>query len=86
MLLVLAVALLAPAGLQADALSVTVTDTECIDEFVPSEGDSVFGYFVVFNKGISRSSDQRGIYLTVLAHLSSSFPHSCCAFDLDVRI
>ncbi|XP_047049386.1 transmembrane emp24 domain-containing protein p24beta3-like isoform X1 [Lolium rigidum] len=66
MLLVLAVALLAPAGLQADALSVTVTDTECIDEFVPSEGDSVFGYFVVFNKGISRSSDQRGgIYLTV---------------------
>uniref|UniRef100_A0ACD5UQU1 Uncharacterized protein n=1 Tax=Avena sativa TaxID=4498 RepID=A0ACD5UQU1_AVESA len=65
MLLVLAVALLAVEGWQADGLSVTVTDTECIHEFVPSEGDSVFGYFVVFNNGISWSSDQPGIYLTV---------------------
>jgi hypothetical protein len=35
MLLILAVALLAAAGWRADALSVTVTETECIHEFVP---------------------------------------------------
>jgi hypothetical protein len=68
MLLVLAVGLLAAAGWRADALSatVTVTDTKCIHEFVPYEGGSVFGYFVIYND-ISWSSDQSGIYLTVLA-------------------
>ncbi|XP_062186227.1 transmembrane emp24 domain-containing protein p24beta3-like [Phragmites australis] len=66
MLLVLAVALVAAAGWRADALSVTVTDTtECIHEFVPYEGDSVTGNFVVVDHDIFWSSDHPGIDLMV---------------------
>jgi hypothetical protein len=66
MLLVAALALAAAcAGWRAEALSVTVTDTECIHEFVPYEGDSVTGNFVVVDHDIFWSSDHPGIDLTV---------------------
>ncbi|VAI21794.1 unnamed protein product [Triticum turgidum subsp. durum] len=65
MLLVAALALAAAAGWRAEALSVTVTDTECIHEFVPYEGDSVSGNFVVVDHDIFWSSDHPGIDLTV---------------------
>jgi p24 family protein beta-1 len=63
MLLVVALAatLLAAAG----ALSLTVTDTECIHEFVPYEGDTVSGNFVVVDHDIFWGSDHPGIDLTV---------------------
>jgi len=66
LLLVVLAAVLAAAR-RADALSVTVTDTECIHEFVPYEGDTVSGNFVVVDHDIFWSSDHPGIDLTVPA-------------------
>jgi p24 family protein beta-1 len=60
----LAATLLAAAR-QAGALSLTVTDTECIHEFVPYEGDTVSGNFVVVDHDIFWGSDHPGIDLTV---------------------
>jgi hypothetical protein len=68
MLLVLAVALLTAAGSRADARSVTVTGTKCIYDFVPYEGDSVSGNFVLAHHDTFRSSDHPGIDLTVLSY------------------
>ncbi|CAN6309377.1 unnamed protein product, partial [Urochloa humidicola] len=65
LLLVVALAAVLSAARRADALSVTVTDTECIHEFVPYEGDTVSGNFVVVDHGIFWSSDHPGIDLTV---------------------
>lgn len=65
LLLVLALAAVLSAARRADALSVTVTDTECIHEFVPYEGDTVSGNFVVVDHDIFWSSDHPGIDLTV---------------------
>ncbi|XP_038701876.1 transmembrane emp24 domain-containing protein p24beta3-like [Tripterygium wilfordii] len=42
-------------------LSVTVTDTECVQEYVLYEGDSVSGNFVVVDHDIFWSSDHPGI-------------------------
>ena len=64
-LLVVALAAVLSAAWRADALSVTVTDTECIHEFVPYEGDTVSGNFVVVDHDIFWSSDHPGIDLTV---------------------
>uniref|UniRef100_A0A0D9ZD06 GOLD domain-containing protein n=1 Tax=Oryza glumipatula TaxID=40148 RepID=A0A0D9ZD06_9ORYZ len=55
----------AVAAWRGEALSVTVTDTECIHEFVPYEGDTVSGNFVVVDHDIFWSSDHPGIDLTV---------------------
>lgn len=66
-LLVVALAAVLSAARRADALSVTVTDTECIHEFVPYEGDTVSGNFVVVDHDIFWSSDHPGIDLTVPA-------------------
>lgn len=89
MLLVAALALAAAAGWRAEALSVTVTDTECIHEFVPYEGDSVSGNFVVVDHDIFWSSDHPGIDLTVRRPAdpptSSRLP-SNCAFDLATKV
>ncbi|AQK63035.1 Transmembrane emp24 domain-containing protein p24beta3 [Zea mays] len=63
-LLVVALAAVLSAAWRADALSVTVTDTECIHEFVPYEGDTVSGNFVVVDHDIFWSSDHPGIDLT----------------------
>ncbi|KAF5752334.1 transmembrane emp24 domain-containing protein p24beta3-like [Tripterygium wilfordii] len=46
-------------------LSVTVTDTECVQEYVLYEGDSVSGNFVVVDHDIFWSSDHPGIDFTV---------------------
>lgn len=64
-LLVAALAAVLSAAWRADALSVTVTDTECIHDFVPYEGDTVSGNFVVVDHDIFWSSDHPGIDLTV---------------------
>ncbi|PWZ24105.1 Transmembrane emp24 domain-containing protein p24beta3 [Zea mays] len=64
-LLVVALAAVLSAAWRADALSVTVTDTECIHEFVPYEGDTVSGNFVVVDHDIFWSSDHPGIDLTL---------------------
>ena len=64
-LLVVALTAVLSAARRADALSVTVTDTECIHEFVPYEGDTVSGNFVVVDHDIFWSSDHPGIDLTV---------------------
>jgi hypothetical protein len=58
-------ATLLAAARQAGALSLTVTDTECIHEFVPYEGDTVSGNFVVVDHDIFWGSDHPGIDLTV---------------------
>ena len=42
-----------------------VTDTECIHEFVPYEGDTVSRNFAVVDHDIFSSSDLPGIDLTV---------------------
>ncbi|GJM96576.1 hypothetical protein PR202_ga13429 [Eleusine coracana subsp. coracana] len=65
LLLVVAMAAVLAAAWRAEALSVTVTDTECIHEFVPYEGDTVSGNFVVVDHDIFWSSDHPGIDLTV---------------------
>ncbi|KAF8775674.1 hypothetical protein HU200_004456 [Digitaria exilis] len=65
--LLVALAAVLSAAWRADALSVTVTDTECIHEFVPYEGDTVSGNFVVVDHDIFWSSDHPGIDLTVPA-------------------
>ena len=85
LLLVVLAAVLAAAR-RADALSVTVTDTECIHEFVPYEGDTVSGNFVVVDHDIFWSSDHPGIDLTVPAR-SPRPPSvlSSCAVRLDRR-
>ncbi|XP_020106360.1 transmembrane emp24 domain-containing protein p24beta3-like [Ananas comosus] len=46
-------------------LSVTVTDVECVYEYVPYEGDTVSGNFVVVDHDIFWSSDHPGIDLVV---------------------
>lgn len=68
----------AVAAWRGEALSVTVTDTECIHEFVPYEGDTVSGNFVVVDHDIFWSSDHPGIDLTVPAPDPPRLP---CAFD-----
>ena len=83
MQLLAAVVVALAAAWPAEALSVTVTDTECIHEFVPYEGDTVSGNFVVVDHDIFWSSDHPGIDLTVLAR-SSTF--SYYASDSDGRI
>ncbi|RWW02760.1 hypothetical protein GW17_00034132 [Ensete ventricosum] len=47
------------------ALSVTVNDLECVYEFVPYEGDTVSGNFVVVDHDIFWGSDHPGIDLIV---------------------
>lgn len=72
------VVVVAVAAWRGEALSVTVTDTECIHEFVPYEGDTVSGNFVVVDHDIFWSSDHPGIDLTVPA---PDPPRLRCAFD-----
>ena len=89
MLLIATLALAAAAGWRAEALSVTVTDTECIHEFVPYEGDSVSGNFVVVDHDIFWSSDHPGIDLTVRRPADPStscrLPSSCACY-LDTTV
>ncbi|KAH0468097.1 hypothetical protein IEQ34_003130 [Dendrobium chrysotoxum] len=47
------------------ALSVTVTGTECVYEFVAFDGDTVSGNFVVVDHDIFWGSDHPGLDLTV---------------------
>lgn len=47
------------------ALSVTVTDVECVSEYVFFEGDTVSGNFVVVDHDIFWSSDHPGMDFTV---------------------
>ncbi|XP_043709189.1 transmembrane emp24 domain-containing protein p24beta3-like [Telopea speciosissima] len=47
------------------ALAITVSDTECVYEYVLYEGDTVSGNFVVVDHDIFWSSDHPGIDLTV---------------------
>lgn len=75
-LLVVALAAVLSAAWRADALSVTVTDTECIHEFVPYEGDTVSGNFVVVDHDIFWSSDHPGIDLTVHTRSPCPQPYS----------
>jgi hypothetical protein len=67
MLVLALAAVLLAAARPSEALSVTVTDTECVHEFVPYEGDTVSGNFVVVDHDIFWSSDHPGIDLTVRA-------------------
>lgn len=76
LLLAVALAAVLSARWRAEALSVTVTDTECIHEFVPYEGDTVSGNFVVVDHDIFWSSDHPGIDLTVHARSSCPQPYS----------
>ncbi|KAF5736797.1 hypothetical protein HS088_TW14G00951 [Tripterygium wilfordii] len=46
-------------------LSVTVTDTECVQDYVLYEGDTVSGNFVVVDHDIFWNSDHPGIDFTV---------------------
>ncbi|KAM0936613.1 putative transmembrane emp24 domain-containing protein [Dioscorea sansibarensis] len=47
------------------AISVTVTDVECVSEYVHYEGDRISGNFVVVDHDIFWSSDHPGIDFTV---------------------
>lgn len=47
------------------ALSITVTDVECVYEYVMYEGDTISGNFVVVDHDIFWSSDHPGIDLVV---------------------
>ncbi|XP_039114455.1 transmembrane emp24 domain-containing protein p24beta3 [Dioscorea cayenensis subsp. rotundata] len=47
------------------AISVTVTDVECVSEYVLYEGDRISGNFVVVDHDIFWSSDHPGIDFTV---------------------
>ncbi|XP_020586010.1 transmembrane emp24 domain-containing protein p24beta3-like [Phalaenopsis equestris] len=47
------------------ALSVTVTDTECVYDFVQFDGDIVSGNFVVVDHDIFWGSDHPGLDLTI---------------------
>lgn len=79
LLLVVALAAVLAAAWRAEALSVTVTDTECIHEFVPYEGDTVSGNFVVVDHDIFWSSDHPGIDLTVRPRSPAPPSHSSSA-------
>lgn len=50
---------------RVSSLSVTVTDVECVYEYVLYEGDSISGNFVVVDHEIFWSSDHPGIDFTV---------------------
>lgn len=63
------------------ALSVTVTDVECVYEYVLYEGDTVSGNFVVVDHDIFWSSDHPGIDFIVTLSLSlSRYSISAIAF------
>lgn len=47
------------------ALSVTVNDVECVQEYVLYEGDTISGNFVVVDHDIFWNSDHPGIDFTV---------------------
>ncbi|RRT42270.1 hypothetical protein BHE74_00052797 [Ensete ventricosum] len=61
----LIVGLLLSCPRRLSALSVTVNDLECVYEFVPYEGDTVSGNFVVVDHDIFWGSDHPGIDLIV---------------------
>ncbi|KAK4434056.1 Transmembrane emp24 domain-containing protein p24beta3 [Sesamum alatum] len=52
---------------RVSALSVTVSDVECVYEYVFYDGDTVSGNFVVDDQGYWSSSDQSGVDFTVTA-------------------
>ncbi|KAJ6846710.1 transmembrane emp24 domain-containing protein p24beta3 [Iris pallida] len=62
---VLLFGLLGRSPLRVSALSITVNDVECVYEFVPFEGDTVSGNFVVVDHDIFWGSDHPGIDLVV---------------------
>ena len=51
------------------SLSVTVSDDECVQEYVLYEGDTVSGNFVVVDHEIFWGSDHPGLDFTVIIHL-----------------
>ncbi|XP_073109743.1 transmembrane emp24 domain-containing protein p24beta3 isoform X2 [Elaeis guineensis] len=57
--------LLASCFRHPDALSVTVTDEECVYEYILYDGDTVSGNFVVVDHDIFWGSDHPGIDLVV---------------------
>ncbi|XP_008776017.2 transmembrane emp24 domain-containing protein p24beta3-like [Phoenix dactylifera] len=61
----LLLALLAGCFRRPAALSVTVTDVECVYEYILYEGDTVSGNFVVVDHDVFWSSDHPGIDLVV---------------------
>ncbi|XP_072991570.1 transmembrane emp24 domain-containing protein p24beta3-like [Typha latifolia] len=63
--ILLALVLLSNCLRHSAALSVSVTDVECIYEYVFSEGDTVSGNFVVVDHDIFWGSDHPGIDLIV---------------------
>lgn len=73
-LLAISLVLLASFLRSASALSVTVADEECIYEFVPSEGDTVSGNFVVMDHDSFWDSDQSGVDLVVSFFFLLLFP------------
>lgn len=47
------------------ALSISLHEVECVSEFVPYDGDTISGNFVVMDHDIFWSSDHPGIDFTV---------------------
>lgn len=54
-------------------LSLTVSDTECVYEYVAYDGDAVSGNFVVVDHDIFWGSDHPGIDFTVCENQISDF-------------
>lgn len=63
--LLIALILISSLKRDVEGLAVTVNDVECVYEYVPYEGDTVSGNFVVVDHDIYWNADHPGIDLVV---------------------